>query len=435
MSPRASRWILAGILAGIALALGGVAAFGEAMVRFEFLGAFFLKALKTLIVPLIVASVVVGITGLGDVRALGRVGGWTLAYYAATTAIAVGLGILLVGWIEPGRGVPLGEGTAVPQTMLGEEAMGFRDILLSFLSDNIVQAMAQLDMLPIIVFALAFGAVLTTVGEKARPVIAFFEGLNEAIMKLVHLIMYVTPLGVFGLIAGQFGRAGDLAALIGGLGRYMATVLLGLALHGLVVLPLILWLLGRRNPARYGLGMAPAVLTAFSTASSSATLPLTLECAAERNDVDRKAAYFVLPVGATVNMDGTALYESVAAIFIAQAYGIELSGVEQLLVFVTATLAAVGAAGIPQAGLVTMVIVLRAVGLPLEGIGLILAVDWLLDRFRTAVNVWGDACGAGVIDRLLAQPATQSQRRSRASSTPPQRRRRNASPGSSSDDS
>jgi Na+/H+-dicarboxylate symporter len=186
----------------------------------------------------------------------------------------------------------------------------------------------------------------------------------------------------------------------------MATVLVGLGIHGFVVLPLILWLFARRNPWRYMVNMATPLLTAFSTASSSATLPLTIEATEERNHVSRQSAYFVLPLGATLNMDGTALYESVAAIFIAQAVGIELTLAQQVMIFLTATLAAVGAAGIPQAGLVTMVIVLRAVGLPLEGIGLILAVDWLLDRFRTAVNVWGDACGAGVIDRVLIRMGT-----------------------------
>ena len=396
---RESNWILIGILVGIVVAFVGVSLWGEAMVRFEFVGDLFLKALKMLIVPLIMASIVVGITGLGDVRNLGRVGGLTLAYYAVTTGLAVAMGIVMVNLIRPGVGIDIAAGAGTPEQVMGKESMGFADIVLSFVSDNIVKAMAELDMLPIIVFSLAFGAVLTTIGDRGAPVIAVFDGVNEAIMKMVRLVMWFAPLGVFGLIAGRFGRAGDLGALVGGLGKYMAAVLAGLGVHAFVTLPLLLWFLGRRNPLKYLFGMSPAVLTAFSTASSSATLPLTIECAEERNDVNEKAAYFVLPVGATINMDGTALYESVAAIFIAQAYGIELSAMQQVMIFLTATLAAIGAAGIPQAGLVTMVIVLRAVGLPIEGIGLILAVDWLLDRFRTAVNVWGDACGAGIIDR------------------------------------
>jgi Na+/H+-dicarboxylate symporter len=407
VTTRTSNFILAGIAAGILLAFVGVELFGERMIAVEWMGTLFLKALKMIIVPLVVASMIVGITGLGDVRQLGRVGGLTVTYYAATTGLAVALGIVLVNLFRPGVGIVLGDTTA-PAEVMAKEALGFKDIVLSFVSDNVVRAMAEMDILPVIVFSLVFGGVLTTVGPAGKPVIDFFYGVNEAIMKLVTLLMLFAPLGVFGLVAGRFARAGDLGALIGGLGKYMTTVLVGLAIHGLVVLPLILWLFGRRNPYRYLLDLSTPLLTAFSTASSSATLPLTIETVQKRAKVSRRAAYFVLPLGATVNMDGTALYESVAAIFIAQAVGIELTFGQQMLIFITATLAAIGAAGIPQAGLVTMVIVLRAVGLPLEGIGLILAVDWLLDRFRTAVNVWGDACGAAVIDRRLPpEPAVE----------------------------
>jgi len=401
MSGRTNNLILAGTVLGILFAFAGIAVFGERMVAVEWMGTLFLSALKMIIVPLIMASMVVGITGLGDVRQLGRTGGLTVLYYAVTTGLAVALGIVMVNLLQPGVGIELGE-MAKPEAVMAKEALGFTDIVLSFVSDNIFRAMAEMDILPIIVFSLLLGGVLTTVGEAGEPVIAFFNGLNEAVMKMVHLLMYFLPLGVFGLVAGRFARAGDLGVLIGGLGRYMGTVIAGLAIHGLVVLPLILWLFGHRNPLRYLANMATPLLTAFSTASSSATLPLTIEAVEEKNQVSRRAAYFVLPLGATLNMDGTALYESVAAIFIAQAVGIELTLTQQVMIFLTATLAAVGAAGIPQAGLVTMVIVLRAVGLPLEGIGLILAVDWLLDRFRTTVNVWGDACGAGVIDHRLA---------------------------------
>jgi solute carrier family 1 (neuronal/epithelial high affinity glutamate transporter), member 1 len=406
MNARTSNRILVGIVVGIVLAFLGVALFGERMVAVEWMGTLFLKALKMIIIPLVMASMIVGITGMGDVRKLGRIGGLTALYYATTTAISVALGILLVNLIHPGIGMPLA-GLAKPERVAAKEALGFQDILLSFVSDNIVKAMAEMDVLPVIVFSLVLGGILTTLDERGRPVIAFFEGLNEAIMKMVHLLMLFAPLGVFGLVAGRFARAGDLGALMGGLGKYMTTVLLGLAIHGLVVLPLILWLFGRRNPFRYMLNMGAALLTAFSTASSSATLPLTIECAEEKNKVPRRAAYFVLPLGATINMDGTALYESVAAIFIAQAVGVPLEFGQQVLIFLTATLAAIGAAGIPEAGLVTMVIVLRAVNLPLEGIGLILAVDWLLDRFRTTVNVWGDAAGAAVIARQMPTPGLE----------------------------
>jgi Na+/H+-dicarboxylate symporter len=212
--------------------------------------------------------------------------------------------------------------------------------------------------------------------------------------------MHLAPIGIFALIAARLGNAGggeQFLAEIKAVGLHVVTVLTGLLIHGIILL-LILLLVARRG-LDYLLGMARALLTAFGTASSSATLPLTMECARE-NQVDAKAVKFVLPLGATINMDGTALYEAAAVLFIAQAYGIDLSLMQQVIVFVTATLAAIGAAGIPEAGLVTMVIVLTAVGLPLDGIALLLAVDWFLDRFRTTINVWGDSVGAAVIDRL-----------------------------------
>lgn len=400
MGPRTNNLILLGTVVGLVAAFVGVALFGERMLAVEWMGTLFLRALKMIIVPLVVASMIVGITGLGDVRRLGRAGGMTVAYYAATTGLAVALGIVLVNLIRPGDGVDLGA-MVKPDVVAAKEAIGFADIILSFVSDNILQSMATTELLPVILFSLAFGAVLTTLGKVGEPVIAVFRGVNEAMLKIVHILMLALPVGVFGLVAGRFARAGDLGAMIGGLGKYMTTVLVGLGIHGLVVLPLILFFFGRRNPYLYLKGLATPLLTAFSTASSSATLPLTIEAVEHENKVSRKSTYFVLPLGATLNMDGTALYESVAAIFIAQAIGIDLTLGQQALIFITATLAAVGAAGIPQAGLVTMVIVLRAVGLPLEGIGLILAVDWLLDRFRTAINVWGDACGAAVVDAHL----------------------------------
>ena len=401
MTARANNFILLGIVAGLVLAFVGVALFGERMVAVEWMGTLFLKALKMIIVPLIMASMVVGITGLGDVRRLGRVGGLTVLYFGVTTGMAVALGIVLVNLFRPGAGIDLGAAAAAPT---GLAVKGFSDIILSFVSDNIFKSMSELDIMPVIVFSLVLGGILTTVGKAGEPVIAVFSGLNEAIMKMVELLMYFAPLGVFGLVAARFARAGNLATLVGGLGKYMSTVLVGLGIHGLLVLPLVLWAFARRNPFRYLVNMGTPLLTAFSTASSSATLPLTIEATEERNRVSRRAAYFVLPLGATVNMNGTALYESVAAIFIAQALGIHLTLGQQVMIFSTATLAAIGAAGIPQAGLVTMAIVLRAVGLPLEGIGLILTVDWLLDRFRTAVNVWGDAVGAAIVDRHLDDP-------------------------------
>ena len=476
--------ILAGIVVGAVL--GGASP--EAGRQVKFLGELFLKALLMLVVPLVMASMVVGITGLGDIRKLGGIGGRTIVYYMVTTAFSVVVGIILVNIVRPGTAdTPEGqlalrgaeeheeapyriEGTTVTliearferqvderymvelgdQGIRGEltgnqepgaarevkrwtrehkevapktEGVGvkvdlavasrvkgkedrnigdvLKDVLLGLVPKNLVDAMAKTQVLPLIVFSLILGAVLTTIGEKGRPVIAVFQGLNEAIMEIIRLLMLLAPVGIGALIAGRLGDAGGFRGFLpelAKLGLYSATVIGGLLIHALVVLPLILKIFARRAPLAYAGGVASALTTAFSTASSAATLPLTMRCVTERNKVSERTASFVLPLGATINMDGTALYEAVAAIFIAQMYGIELGAVHMVVIFLTATLAAIGAAGIPEAGLVTMVIVLQAVGLPIEGISLILVIDWFLDRCRTTVNVWGDSVGAAVIE-------------------------------------
>ncbi len=390
--------MLAGILAG------GVAGFiwGEAMQAVAWIGEFFLTALKMLIVPLVAASVITGITGLGDLRRLGRLGAWSFAYYLSTTLIAVSIGLVMANLYAPGVGVDWRASAQAPKPAAGE--VGITDLVLSLVHPNIVGAAAEMKLLPIIVFCIAFGAALGIVGERGRPVADFFEGLNEAMMKLVEWLMWLAPVGVFALIASRLGQAGGGEAFLEqllGLGRYAATVLTGLVVHA-CVLALLLWLLARRSVTAYLRHVAAALMTAFSTASSSATLPLTME-GVRLAGVDERARRFVLPLGATINMDGTALYEAVAVMFIAQAYGVDLTLGQQLVVLLTATMAAIGAAGIPEAGLVTMVIVLEAVGLPVEGIGLLLAIDWFLDRCRTTVNVFGDSVGAAVVGRLQAE--------------------------------
>ena len=375
--------------------------FGKKMDSVDWIGEIFLNVLKMLVIPLIVSSMIVGISGLGDIRKAGKTGLITLVYFLSTTAIAVAVGLVMVNLMQPGAGVELN--TPVPEKLSGKGDVGITDILKSFFSPNLIHSMAQMEILPIIVFSLLFGGVLTTLGDKGKPVIAFFDGVNEAIMKMVHLVMYLAPVGVFALISSKLGAAGGgdlfLAQLLK-IGKYSLTVIFALLVHGVLVLPLILWGITRRNPLDYFKNTSEALTSAFSTASSSATLPVTIECAEEYNGVSRKASLFVLPIGATVNMDGTALYESVAALFIAQMVGADLGMGQQMIVFLTATLAAIGAAGIPEAGLVTLVMVLNAVGLPLEGIGMLLAIDWFLDRCRTTVNVWGDSVGAAVVDFL-----------------------------------
>jgi Na+/H+-dicarboxylate symporter len=416
--------LLLAMLIGIILGaiLGGAAPHWAT--KIAFLGILFLNALKMIIIPLILCTMVVGIASLGDIRHIGLTGWRTLVYYIATTCLSVILGLILVNIIRPGYGFEA-LGTADQNLLqnitgkgLGEAPHNFFlavlyiirvvfraiiDIVITMVPSNIVKAMSETQVLPLILFSLVFGGVLSTIGDKGKPVLAFFEGVNEIIMKMVHLIMLFAPLGVFGLVAAQMGEAGGWSGFLpelAKLAKYAITVLLGLIIHGTIILPMILAVFGRRNPWRYGLNVVDALTTAFSTASSSATLPVTMEAVEQKNKVSNRVSSFVLPLGATINMDGTALYEAVAAMFIAQAYGISLGIGPQIIIVITATLAAIGAAGIPQAGLVTMVIVLQSVGLPLEGIGMILTIDWFLDRCRTTVNVWGDMVGAAVVDRL-----------------------------------
>ena len=397
MSPKAGNIILISMIVGAILgALGGYYLPGvfEAI---HFLGTIFLNALKMIVVPLIVASMIVGVTSLGDVRRLGRTSGKTLLYYLVTTAFSVAIGLVMVNLIMPGVGVNF-TGSDVTDIISQAQGKTLIDVLIGLIPPNIFASAVQGDILPLIVFSLVFGGVLTAIGEKGKPVIAFFEGVNVAMMKIVILVIYFAPVGVLSIIGLIVAEKREmLGDIVSGLGWYVLTVMVGLLIHAFVILPLILKFFGKKNPWEYAVNMGQALATAFTTASSSATLPITMELVEEKNKVDSRAASFVLPLGATINMDGTAMYEAVAAIFIAQIYGVDLSFGQQIIVFLTATLVSIGAAGIPHAGTVMMVFVLTAVGLPLEGIGLIWAIDWFLDRCRTTVNVWGDSVGAAVI--------------------------------------
>jgi len=383
--------IAAGAVAGI---LGGWFA-GPAATRVGWVGDLFLNALKMLVVPLVFCSMVEAAAGMMRAGRAGRVALVTFGYYLATTLMAVVLGLVLVVLIEPGRGMVLATGAApVAHPELST-------VVDSLFAPNLFRAAVDFQVLPLLVFALLFGFALAVVGETGRTAIAFFSGCNAALLRLVDWLMFAAPFGIAALIAARLGAAGGgpaFAAQVAGIGYYCLTVVVGLVIHGMFVLPVLLWALTGRQPWRYAVNLGEALLTAFSTASSSATLAVTMRLSEERNEIKPQTASFVLPLGATINMDGTALYEAVAAVFIAQAWGIELSWLARVVIVVTATLASIGAAGIPQAGLVTMVLVLQAVGLPLEGISAILAVDWLLDRCRTTVNVWGDTVGAAVVD-------------------------------------
>ena len=276
------------------------------------------------------------------------------------------------------------------------------NLLLMLFTDNLFMSAADTNLLPLIVFSIIFAGMLSTMGSRVTAITQMVGQVNEALMSFILLLMKLAPLGIFCLVAARFGKAqaeGRFLEELGQIGWYFLTVLVGLGIHAFGTLPLIYWFFTRKNPYRFMYHMSQALLTAFSTASSSATLPVTMECAHTKAGVSKRSTEFVIPLGATINMDGTALYEAAAAIFIAQAVGLDLSFMQMLIVAVTATLAAIGAAGIPEAGLVTMLIVLHAVGLPVEYIGLILSVDWLLDRFRTAVNAFGDSVGSAVVEK------------------------------------
>ncbi|AFJ03636.1 Proton/glutamate symport protein / Sodium/glutamate symport protein [Methylophaga frappieri] len=398
MKTRHAYLLLLGIIIG---ALAGILTgwfLPDISQKISWVGQFFLNALKMLIIPLIIAAVISGIGTMGDLRRLGRLGSMTLVYYFTTTSVAVMIGLVVVNLIQPGAGMSL-DNAEVPAHILEKQGTGIADIVLSLISPNLIAAAADMQLLPLIVFSILFGLALCTLGDRGRHVFMFFDGVNEAMMTLVNWVMYLAPIGIFSLIASRLGQAGGgdaFFAEIQAVGWHVVTVLTGLGLHFIFLMGLLMLLTGRGM--QYLAGLSRALFTAFGTASSTATLPLTMETVRAQN-VDDKAVKFVLPLGSTVNMDGTALYEAAAVLFIAQAYGLDLSFAQQCLVFITATLAAIGAAGIPEAGLVTMVIVLSAVGLPLDGIALLLSVDWFLDRFRTTVNVWGDSVGAAILDK------------------------------------
>jgi Na+/H+-dicarboxylate symporter len=533
-------FIVGSIVLAVIVAIAGPAIFQEKFLPFvavfEVGGEVFLRMLQMVVVPLVMASVMSGILGLGDVRKLGKPGAYAVSYYLSTTVLAVITGLIVVNIVNPGKGIDrklvedarqegeetvshaagrakgkriewhnvtgdraqtagdsknvsvpedgawnvriiidqvgkaevpanakvqwsqngnafkdvtdgtfeagidaevyrtpasiqLPEDAAYARVIFEPQQGGERSIIEAFLvpgppsigaifqnlvlmlfTGNLLYSMVEINLLPLIVFSIVFGGMLTTMGERSKTIADLVVSINDALMSFILLLMKLAPLGIFCLVAARFSKAqmdGQFLTLLKTQAWYMTSVLGGLACHAVITLPLLLWVFTRRNPVQFFNQMSQAILTAFSTASSTATLPVTMECAEKRAGVSRRSTEFVLPLGATINMDGTALYEAAAAIFIAQAYAVVdpayvLTFDKQIVIAVTATLAAIGAAGIPEAGLVTMLIVLNAVGLPLELIGLILPIDWLLDRFRTAVNAFGDSVGSAIVDKSFA---------------------------------
>ncbi|XP_055796543.1 excitatory amino acid transporter 1-like isoform X2 [Salvelinus fontinalis] len=428
---------------------------------FAFPGELLMRMLQMLVLPLIVSSLVTGISSL-DSKASGKMGMRAVVYYMVTTLIAVFIGIVIVIVIKPGKGhrdSPVASsGTIEPV----QAADAFLDLIRNMFPPNLVEACFKqyktvykktiytkkvtvtlnltdslnateaalaanmsrvlqtiqetvvetipvsgssngVNALGLVVFSICFGLVIGSMKQQGQALRDFFDCLNEAIMRLVAIIIWYAPVGILFLIAGKIVEMKNLAEVGGQLGMYTVTVIVGLLIHGLFVLPLLYFLVTRKNPYTFIAGLLQALITALGTSSSSATLPITFRCLEENNRVNKRVTRFILPVGATINMDGTALYEAVAAIFIAQVNDMELNFGQILTISITATAASIGAAGIPQAGLVTMVIVLTSVGLPTEDITLIIAVDWFLDRLRTTTNVLGDSLGAGIVEHLSHQ--------------------------------
>ena len=372
----------------------------------SWMGDIFIRALKMVIIPLIFSSIISGVTSIGEGKNLGRLGLKTIGYYILTSTLAILTGLVIVNLVKPGVGVDLGFSKEVEG--LVENAGSVRDILYRLIPENVIEAMAQGSILSVIFFAIVFGFFITQVEKKYKESLTnFFDAVFEVMMKVTLFIIKFTPLGIFGIVAREVERnSEELASVAGSLAIYSLCVVAGLLFHAFVTLPLIVRFVGKAKPMAHFKNMATPLLTAFSTSSSSATLPLTMEALEHNSGVSNKVTSFTLPLGATINMDGTALYECVAAMFIAQAYGVDLSFIQQMLVVFTALLASIGAAGIPMAGLVMITVVLSAVGLPLEGIGLILAVDRILDMLRTSVNVWSDSCGAVTIARSENEETT-----------------------------
>lgn len=395
----------------IMLALGGLFGyfFPHLTQYTNWVGEVFLRGLNMVIVPLIFCSIMTGVASVGTAENLGRLGLKTMGYYIFSTFIAIVTGFLLVQLIKPGVGADLGLQVPLEDISVGKESFG--QTLIAIVPTNIIKAMAEAHMLSIIFFAILAGFFVTRVGEKSRVLLVdVVNAILDVIMKITLFVIKFTPLGVFSIIAKvlsqQINSGNQVGEIISSMGIYFLTVLAGLLIHGLVTLPLLVKFLGRANPMKHMKNMSTVLLTAFSTSSSNATLPVSMEAVEMKNGVSNKISSFTLPLGATINMNGTALYECVAVMFIAQAYGIDLTLGQQMVVIFTALLAAIGSAGIPMAGLVMMAVVLNAVGLPLEGIGLILAVDRILDMFRTTINVYGDTCGAVIIARSEGEQLT-----------------------------
>ncbi len=386
--------MILGFLVGLAINLYGVFIAEDAFARFMvdyganglflIVGDVFVRLLQVIVIPLVFVSLVCGTASLSDITQLGRLGTKTVGLYLMTTAIAISVAMTAALIVKPGSHYPMEE----EAEWVAQEAPPLVEVIVSIFPRNIVEATSKGEMLPLIVFAILFGIAMSMAGEAGKRGLALFEDFNEIIMKLVWVIMALAPYGVFALIARTFATQGFGAFVP--LLKYFLLVLFVLILHALVTYPLLLKFLGRLRPIHFLKKMRSVQIFAFSTSSSNATIPVSLQVAEKQLGVKRSVASFTIPLGATINMDGTAIMQGVATVFIAQVYGIDLTAMQLLMVILTATLASIGTAGVPGVGLIMLAMVLVQAGLPVEGVGLIIGIDRLLDMVRTAVNVTGD---------------------------------------------
>ncbi|KAF3692765.1 Neutral amino acid transporter B(0) [Channa argus] len=434
---------VAGVLVGVFIGLGvrNVALTKTQIIYIGFPGELLIRLLKMIIIPLVVCSLVSGAASI-DPKALGKLGGWAMLFFLVTTLIASSIGVVMAFILNPGSveidSSPTFEDDNVPASK--EVIDSFLDLIRNIFPSNLVSAAFQsyatsyklitkngtdgnpnvsvekvpfgidqdgMNILGLVVFAIVFGVALRKLGEEGEILIKFFNSFNEATMVLVSWIMWYAPFGIMFLVAGKIVEMDDVGKLFASLGKYIACCIIGHAIHGFLVLPAIYFIITRRNPYTFLWGIFTALATAFGTSSSSATLPLMMKCVEENNGVSKHISRFILPIGATVNMDGAALFQCVAAVFIAQLNSISLNFIQVITILVTATASSVGAAGIPAGGVLTLAIILEAIGLPTKDISLILAVDWLVDRTCTVLNVEGDAFGAGLLQFFVDRTAKQ----------------------------
>ncbi|MFD2759683.1 dicarboxylate/amino acid:cation symporter [Lentibacillus juripiscarius] len=396
-NPSQTRLLTQILVAFIAAVIAGII-FGPSIDVVQPLGDLFLRLIQFIIVPLIVSSLIVGVASTGSMETLGRIGGKTILYYICTTFVAVSIGLIAAFLFTPGKGVDISTSREVPEAT---ETDGVISVLLNVIPTNPIESLSSGNILQIIFFSIFVGIGITMVGKKAEPVYYFFEGFAEIMYKITWIIMKLIPIGIFGLLAPIIGEYG-LSVLLP-LIKLISVVAAACIVHALVTYSFAVKTFGKMKPFQFFKGIAPASLVAFSTQSSSGTLPVTIKCAEDSLGVSKKISSFILPLGATINMDGTSLYLSVATLFTAQAYGVELTFTQIMIIILIGTLGSIGAAGVPGAGLVMLTLVLTTLNLPLEAIALIAGVDRFMDMFRTAVNITGDASGSVVINNTERQ--------------------------------